>query len=96
MQQLEVIVRTQVGLHARPAANLVQTAMTFKADIFVEKGGRRVSAKSLLSVLSLGVKAGEHLAVQADGVDEAEALAAIGLLAANHFGEPGERERDST
>ncbi len=83
------MVSTTVGLHARPAANLVQTARAFQAEIAVVRGDRRVNAKSLLSVLSLGVKAGERVAVQADGVDEAEALAAIGRLAADHFGEPG-------
>ncbi|HYG60149.1 MAG TPA: HPr family phosphocarrier protein [Symbiobacteriaceae bacterium] len=88
MQQLEVVVNASVGLHARPAANLVHTALSFTSSIFVEKGGRRVSAKSLLSVLSLGVKAGERVAVQADGADETEALAAISKLAARNFGEP--------
>jgi len=87
MQQLEVTVHSPVGLHARPAANLVQTAKGFQAEILVEKSGRKVSAKSLLSVLSLAVKAGEQVAIHADGVDEAEALAAIGQLAANNFGE---------
>lgn len=89
MRQLELTVRTPVGLHARPAANLVQTAMAFQAEIFVEKGGRKVNAKSLLSVLSLGVKAGERVAVQAHGVDEEAALAAIEQLAASNFGESG-------
>lgn len=87
MRQLEVTVIASVGLHARPAANLVQAARGFQAEIFLEKGGRRVNAKSLLSVLALGVKSGEQVAVVADGVDEAEALAAIGRLAASNFGE---------
>ncbi|HWI60285.1 MAG TPA: HPr family phosphocarrier protein [Symbiobacteriaceae bacterium] len=87
MQLLEVTVNSAVGLHARPAANLVQTARNFAAEIFLEKGGKKVSAKSLLSVLSLGVKAGERVAIAADGADEAEALAAISKLAANDFGE---------
>lgn len=91
LQQLEVVVSASVGLHARPAANLVQIAMSFKSDICVEKAGRKVSAKSLLSVLSLGVRAGERVAVEANGVDESEALAAIGRLAANNFGEPGSK-----
>jgi phosphotransferase system HPr (HPr) family protein len=91
MQQLDILVHASVGLHARPAANLVQAAMGFKANIAVVKGGRKVNAKSLLSILSLGVKAGEHVAFEADGVDEAEALAAIGQLAATNFGEPGRK-----
>ena len=92
MQQLEVTVNTPVGLHARPAANLVQTALAFKADIFVEKGGRKANAKSILSILSLGVHAGERVSFQADGADEIEALAAIETLVANHFGEPVRNE----
>ncbi len=88
MQQMEITVANAVGLHARPAAVLVQTAKAFEADIAVEKAGRKVSAKSLISVLSLAVKNGERIAVYADGVDEAAALDAIRQLAANHFHEP--------
>lgn len=88
MRQLEVTVTNPAGLHARPAANLVQTAMSFQANIMVEKGGRRVSAKSMLSVLSLGVHQGEQVMIHLDGVDEDEALAAINTLAERNFGEP--------
>lgn len=87
VQQLEVTVQAAVGLHARPAANLVQTAKAFQSDITVAKGGRKVSAKSLLSVLSLAVKFGERVAIEANGIDEAAALDAISQLAANDFGE---------
>ena len=87
MQQLEVTIQTPVGLHARPAANLVQTAKAFQSDIILEKAGRKVSAKSLLSVLSLAVKSGERVAFLVNGSDEADALAAISQLAANDFGE---------
>ena len=87
MQLLEVTIQTAVGLHARPAANLVQTAKAFQSDITVEKGGRKVNAKSLLSVLSLGVKSGERVAIKAEGSDETAALNAISQLAANDFGE---------
>lgn len=87
MQQLEITVQAAVGLHARPAANLVQTAKAFQSDITLEKAGRKVSAKSLLSVLSLAVKSGERVAFEVSGSDEAAALAAISQLAANDFGE---------
>ena len=89
MQQLEVTVHSAVGLHARPAANLVQTAKGFAADIFVEKAGKKVSAKSLLSVLSLAVKAGERVCFHISGADETAALAALDHLATNNFGEHG-------
>lgn len=87
IERLEVVVNSAVGLHARPAANLVQTAMAFKAHVFVEKEGRRANAKSMLSILSLGVHAGERVTFLSEGVDAAEALAAIDALAGNDFGE---------
>jgi phosphotransferase system HPr (HPr) family protein len=85
MQRLEIAVNTAVGLHARPAANLVKLAMAYQSNILLEKGDRKVSARSILSVLSLAVRAGECITVHADGVDEAEALTAIKNLAAHNF-----------
>ena len=66
----EVMVQNQVGLHARPATFFIQKANEFKASIWVEKEERRVNAKSLLGVLSLGVVGGTGIKVIADGVDE--------------------------
>lgn len=87
MKQLEIAVNTTSGLHARPAANLVQTAIGFQSDVYVIKDGRRANAKSMISLLALGVAAGESVAIHADGMDEAEAIAAITQLAARNFGE---------
>ncbi len=87
MQQLDVAVNAASGLHARPAANLVQTAMRFQCTISVFKDGRKANAKSMLSLLALGVHAGDSVAIHADGVDEAEAIAAISQLAEQNFGE---------
>ncbi|MBQ3431353.1 MAG: HPr family phosphocarrier protein [Clostridia bacterium] len=65
-----VEVTNKVGLHARPATFFIQKANEFKSTIWVEKDGRRVNAKSLLGVLSLGIAQGTEINVIADGVDE--------------------------
>ena len=65
-----VEVSNQVGLHARPATFFIQKANEFKSSIWVEKDGRRVNAKSLLGVLSLGIAQGTTINVIADGADE--------------------------
>ena len=66
-----------VDLHARPAADFVRTAMGFAADIRVAAGGREADAKSLLSVLALGAKAGSELRLTASGDDAGAALDAL-------------------
>ena len=66
-----------VDLHARPAADFVRTAMGFAADIQVAAGGREADAKSLLSVLALGAKAGSELRLTASGDDAGAALDAL-------------------
>ncbi|MCD8321443.1 MAG: HPr family phosphocarrier protein [Oscillospiraceae bacterium] len=70
----EVTINNQVGLHARPATFFIQKANEFKSTIWVEKDDRRVNAKSLLGVLSLGIVKGTVINIIADGVDEAEAV----------------------
>lgn len=70
----EVTINNQVGLHARPATSFIQKANEFKSTIWVEKDDRRVNAKSLLGVLSLGIVKGTAINIIADGVDEAEAV----------------------
>ena len=66
----EVTVQNQVGLHARPATFFIQKANEFKSSIWIEKDERRVNAKSLLGVLSLGIVGGTTIKVIADGADE--------------------------
>ncbi|MCD8088611.1 MAG: HPr family phosphocarrier protein [Oscillospiraceae bacterium] len=70
----EVTINNQVGLYARPATSFIQKANEFKSTIWVEKDDRRVNAKSLLGVLSLGIVKGTAINIIADGVDEAEAV----------------------
>ena len=66
----DVVVKNQVGLHARPATFFIQKANEFKSSIWVEKEERRVNGKSLLGVLSLGIIGGTAIRIIADGSDE--------------------------
>ena len=83
----EVVVQNQVGLHARPATFFIQKANEFKSTIWVEKDERKVNAKSLLGVLSLGITKGTSIVVLADGADEQEAVTALVDLIASNFTE---------
>ena len=83
----EVFVKNQVGLHARPATFFIQKANEFKSSIWVEKDERRVNAKSLLGVLSLGIVKGTSINLIADGPDEKEAVEALIELISSNFSE---------
>lgn len=83
----DVLVQNQVGLHARPATFFIQKANEFKSGIWVEKEDRRVNAKSLLGVLSLGIVKGTSVTLIADGADEKEAVGALVELVNDNFGE---------
>jgi len=87
MVSKEVVVNNQVGLHARPATFFIQKANEFKCGIWVEKDERRVSAKSLLGILSLGIIKGTAINIIADGVDENEAVEALVNLITLNFAE---------
>ena len=87
MYTQEITVKNEVGLHARPATYFIQKATEFKCGIWVEKEERRVNAKSLLGVLSLGIVKGTNIALIADGSDEKEAVDALVSLIQNNFGE---------
>ena len=83
----EVTINNEVGLHARRATFFIQKANEFKSGIWVEKDERRVNAKSLLGVLSLGITKGTTITLLADGSDEKEAVAALSELVSGNFGE---------
>ena len=83
----EVTVENQVGLHARPATFFIQKANEYKSSIWVEKEERRVNAKSLLGVLSLGIVKGTAITLIADGPDEEEAVNALVELINSDFSE---------
>ena len=82
-----VTILNQVGLHARPATFLIQKANEFKSTIWIEKDERRVNAKSLLGVLSLGVAKDAEINIIAEGSDEAEAVETLCELIASDFAE---------
>ena len=73
----DVVVQNQVGLHARPATFFIQKANEFKSSIWVEREERRVNAKSLLGVLSLGIVGNTAIRIIADGADEEAAVEAL-------------------
>jgi len=83
----EVTINNQVGLHARPATFFIQKANEFKSSIWIEKEGRRVNAKSLLGVLSLGIVKGTTINIIADGVDEESAVEILAELIDSGFSE---------
>ena len=87
MYSKEVIVSNQVGLHARPATFFIQKANEFKSSIWVEKDDRRVNAKSLLGVLSLGIVKGTSITIIADGADEQDAVDSLCDLISSNFSE---------
>ena len=83
----EVTVQNHVGLHARPATFFIQKANEFKSSIWVEKQERRVNAKSLLGVLSLGIVGGTDIKIIADGSDEEVAVDGLVKLIESGFAE---------
>ena len=87
MYTKEVTVSNEVGLHARPATYFIQKANEFKSGIWVEKEERRVNAKSLLGVLSLGIVKGTVITLIADGSDEIAAVDALSELVEHQLGE---------
>ena len=80
-----VTIVNSVGLHARPATFFIQKANSYRSSIWVENEDRRVNAKSLLGVLSLGIVKGMTVTLIADGPDEADALAGLADLIDSGF-----------
>ena len=74
MIQREVTITNNSGLHARPATFFIQKANTYRSGVWVVKDDRKVSAKSLLGVLSIGIAKGMTITLLADGDDEEAAL----------------------
>lgn len=87
MLSREVTINNQVGLHARPATFFIQKANEFKSNIWIEKEDRKVNAKSLLGVLSLGIVKGTTVKLIADGSDEKDALNTLETLIISDFTE---------
>ena len=69
-----ITINLSTGLEARPVAQLVQVASQFNSEIYVEIGKKRVNAKSIMGLMTLGLRAGESVTVHADGSDEEDAV----------------------
>jgi len=80
-------IKNRLGIHARVAAKLVETANRYEAEIFLEKDGVEVSGRSILGILTLFCPQGSRLTIRAEGVDAQEAMSAISDLIVNRFGE---------
>lgn len=87
MQYQEFTIKNRLGLHARPAARLVQTANRFRSDIVIDKDGMEVNGKSIMGILMLAAPIGTRLRIGAKGEDAAAALEALGQLIEGKFGE---------
>ncbi len=87
MKKEKVILQNETGLHARPAGELAKLAATFKSDINLNVNGKTVSAKSILGIMSLGIKASTEIEIECDGEDEEIAMKEILKAFDNKFGE---------
>ncbi|HEY0563185.1 MAG TPA: HPr family phosphocarrier protein [Methylophilus sp.] len=76
-----------LGLHARASTKFTQTASQFKSEVWVEKNGRRVNAKSIMGVMMLAAAKGSMIEIEANGEDEVAAMAALKTLINDYFGE---------
>ena len=82
-----VTIKNRAGIHARPAALLVETANRFAASIFLEKDGEQINGKSIMGILTLAATYNTPIKIIADGSDEEEAVQTIGRLFENKFEE---------
>lgn len=87
MKHIELELVNRLGLHARAASKLVQTASGFGSQIWLSHRDKRVNAKSIMGVLLLAAPCGSQLTLEVEGPDEDEAAEAIAGLVANRFGE---------
>jgi len=80
MVEREITIKNKTGLHARPAAVVVQKANEFGSEVFLEKDGDRVNAKSIMGVMMLAAGEGSKITIIADGDDEGDAVESISAL----------------
>jgi PTS hybrid protein len=86
-ETVELVLRNEVGLHARPAALMVRTIASLKADVTVYHDGQQADGRSVLALMGLSARGGDTIKVVADGPDAAEALRRIGKLVEIEFEE---------
>ena len=80
MTKIDVTITNNIGLHARPATFFIQKANSYKSSVWIEKEDRKINAKSLLGVLSLGIAKGMTVTIIAEGIDETEAMNGLANL----------------
>ncbi|PPD16161.1 MAG: phosphocarrier protein HPr [Methylotenera sp.] len=87
MIKQDIVIINKLGLHARASTKLTQTASQFAAEIWIERNGRKVNAKSIMGVMMLAAAKGSTVTLEANGVDEVAAIAALDALINDYFGE---------
>ncbi len=87
MQEMTTTIKNKLGLHARPAAMVVQTAARFKSKIKIIKDGQEVDGKSIMGIMTLAAGFGSQVRFIVDGEDEVQALAALAEMVDRGFGE---------
>ena len=87
MTRTEIEITNKLGLHARASAKLTQLATGFESEVWMEKGNRRVNAKSIMGVMMLAAEKGAKVIVETAGSDEQAAMDALLKLIGNKFGE---------
>jgi phosphocarrier protein len=85
--RVEATVVNKLGLHARPSAKITQLASKFASEVWMSKGARRINAKSIMGVMMLAAAKGSTLVIEAEGLDEQDAVDALAGLVAAGFGE---------
>jgi phosphocarrier protein len=87
MLKISTTINNKLGLHARASAKLTKLAGAFACDVHMSRNGRRINAKSIMGVMMLAAGMGSEVEIEADGADEALAIAAIVALIDDRFGE---------
>lgn len=87
MIQATLKINNKLGLHARASAKFTKLAASFQSEVFVSRNDRRVNAKSIMGVMMLAAGMGTEVVVDADGIDEQQAVDALSALVLDKFGE---------
>lgn len=87
MMQQEIEIINKLGLHARASTKLTQIAGQFASEIWIERNGRRINAKSIMGVMMLAASKGSKILLETDGPDESAAMQALVTLINDRFGE---------
>ena len=87
MIKQEMTIINKLGLHARASTKLTQTASQFASEIWIERNGRKVNAKSIMGVMMLAAAKGSVVSIEANGTDEGPAIDALQHLISDYFGE---------